>query len=57
VQEIVSQQAPFLYLVTKNVLVAVSGSVLNAQPAVLRPQIVWNVEMLGLRPEVAKKGL
>jgi peptide/nickel transport system substrate-binding protein len=55
VQEIVAREAPFLYLVTKDVLVAVSGSVVNARPALLRPQAVWNIEMLGLRPEVAKR--
>ena len=57
VQEIVAREAPFLYLVTKNALVAVSGSVLHAQPALLRPQTVWNIELLGLRPEAAKRGL
>ena len=55
VQEIVSQQVPFLYLVTKNALVAVSAPVQNASPSVLRPQTVWNIEMLALAPEVARK--
>jgi hypothetical protein len=27
----------------------------NANPSVLRPQVVWNIEMLALAPEVAKK--
>jgi peptide/nickel transport system substrate-binding protein len=54
VQEIVSEEVPFLYLVTKNALVAVSPSLQNANPSVLRPQVVWNVEMLALAPEVAK---
>lgn len=55
VQEIVSQEVPFLYLVTRNALVAVSPSLQNANPSVLRPQVVWNIEMLALAPEVAKK--
>ena len=55
VQEIVSQEVPFLYLVTRNALVAVSPSLQNANPSVLRPQAVWNIEMLALAPEVVKK--
>ena len=54
VQEIVSQEVPFLYLVTKNALVAVSPALQNASPSVLRPQAVWNIEMLALAQEVAK---
>jgi peptide/nickel transport system substrate-binding protein len=48
VQQIVSEQAPFLYLVTKNSLTAVSPAVRNAAPGVLRPQTYWNVESLML---------
>jgi peptide/nickel transport system substrate-binding protein len=55
VQEIVSQEVPFLYLVTKNALVAVSPSLRNANPSALRPQAVWNIEMLAVAQEVAKK--
>jgi peptide/nickel transport system substrate-binding protein len=55
VQEIVSREVPFLYLVTRNALVAVSPSLRNANPSVLRPQAVWNIEMLALAPEGAKK--
>jgi len=55
VQEIVSQEVPFLYLVTRNALVAVSPKVLNADPSVLRPQAVWNIEMLALAPEVSQR--
>jgi peptide/nickel transport system substrate-binding protein len=46
VQQIVSEQAPFLYLVTKNSLTAISPAVENASPAVLTPQAFWNVEVL-----------
>jgi len=48
VQEIVSQEVPFLYLVTKNALVAVSPAVENVNPSVLRPQVAWNIEMLAM---------
>ena len=48
VQEIVSEQAPFLYLVTKNSLTAMSPSLRNAEPGVLRPQTYWNAETLML---------
>ena len=55
VQEIVWDQAPFLYLVNKNALVAVAPGVLHTNPAVVRPQTVWNVEKLALTGEVAKR--
>ena len=50
VQEIVSDQAPFLYLVTKDSLSAVSPAVQNVQPAMIRPQTYWNAEHLALAP-------
>jgi peptide/nickel transport system substrate-binding protein len=55
VQEIVSDQAPFLYLVNKNVLVAMASGIRNAAPVVLRPQTVWNIETLSLGAEVATR--
>jgi peptide/nickel transport system substrate-binding protein len=57
VQEIVWEQAPFLYLVNKNALVALSPAVLNRQPAVLRPQAFWNIGTLALEPQTARKRL
>ena len=50
VQEIVSDEAPFLYLVTKNSLSAVSSKLRNVQPAMIRPQTYWNAENLTLAP-------
>ncbi|HLM98393.1 MAG TPA: ABC transporter substrate-binding protein [Bryobacteraceae bacterium] len=50
VQAIVSDQAPFLYLVTKNSLSAVSPKLQNVQPAMIRPQTYWNAENLTLAP-------
>jgi peptide/nickel transport system substrate-binding protein len=54
VQEIVWQQEPFIYLVNKNALSAISTSVHNAHPVALRPQVYWNIEQLSLTNEVAR---
>jgi peptide/nickel transport system substrate-binding protein len=48
IQEIVWDQAPFLYLVNKNALAAVAPRVKNVAPSLLRPQLLWNVERLSL---------
>ena len=50
VQQIVWEEEPFLYLVNRNALVAISPRLRNAEPAVLSPQVVWNVERLWLAP-------
>ena len=54
VQEIVWQQEPFIYLVNKNSLSAVSSGLHNAMPVALRPQVYWNVEQLTMGSEVAR---
>jgi len=54
VQEIVWEQEPFIYLVNKNALSAVSTSVHHAQPVALRPQVFWNIDQLTLGNEVAR---
>jgi peptide/nickel transport system substrate-binding protein len=54
VQEIAWQQEPFIYLVNKNALSAVSPVVHNAHPVVLRPQVYWNIDQLSLTSEVAR---
>jgi peptide/nickel transport system substrate-binding protein len=46
VQQIVWDEAPFLYLLDKNALVALSPALRNVEPAVLRPQVLWNVDRL-----------
>lgn len=51
VQEIVWEQAPFLYLVNKNALVAFQPFLGNVSPVALRPQLYWNVEWLRLDGE------
>jgi peptide/nickel transport system substrate-binding protein len=48
VQEIVYEQAPFLYLINKNALSAVSTAVEGATPVILSPQTYWNAERLTL---------
>ena len=48
VQKIVSEQAPFIYLVNRNALIAASPVVKNLAPTVLRPQTLWNAERLYL---------
>jgi peptide/nickel transport system substrate-binding protein len=54
VQEIAWQQEPFIYLVNKNALSAVSPALRNAHPVVLRPQVYWNIDQLALTSEVAR---
>ena len=54
VQQIVWEQEPFIYLVNKNALSAVSTSVHHAQPVALRPQAFWNIDELTLGSEVAR---
>jgi peptide/nickel transport system substrate-binding protein len=54
VQEIAWQQEPFIYLVNKNALSAVSAALHNAHPVVLRPQVYWNIDQLSLTSEVAR---
>ncbi len=48
VQEIVAEQAPFIYLVNQNALSAVSSAVGGANPGILHPQTFWNAERLTL---------
>ena len=56
VQEIVSEQSPFIYLVNKNALTGISPTLEGARPVVLRPQTYWNVERLSFAPESASNG-
>ena len=49
VQEIAVEQAPFVYLVNRNALSAVSANVQGASPVILVPQTYWNVEKLSVR--------
>ncbi len=53
VQEIVWQQDPFIYLVNKDAMSAVSPTLHNVHPVVLHPQVYWNIDQLTLGTEVA----
>jgi peptide/nickel transport system substrate-binding protein len=46
VQEIVVEQEPFIFLINKNALSAVSTTVHGAAPVILMPQTFWNAERL-----------
>ncbi len=48
VQQIVYEQQPFIYLINKDALSAISPSVVGAAPTVLNPQAFWNVDVLRL---------
>jgi peptide/nickel transport system substrate-binding protein len=48
VQEIVWQQEPFIYLVNKDALGAISPRLHNTRPVALRPQAYWNIDQLWL---------
>jgi peptide/nickel transport system substrate-binding protein len=55
VQEIAAEQAPFLYLVNRNALSAISPAVRGAAPVALRPQTFWNLEQWSLGEAGGKK--
>jgi peptide/nickel transport system substrate-binding protein len=46
VQEIVVEQEPFIFLINKNALSAVSPKVHGSSPVILSPQTYWNAEWL-----------
>jgi peptide/nickel transport system substrate-binding protein len=54
VQEIAWEQEPFIYLVNRNALSAVSPNARNVHPVVLRPQVYWNIDEISMGNELAK---
>jgi peptide/nickel transport system substrate-binding protein len=46
VQEIVVEEVPFIFLINKNALSAISTSVRAASPVILSPQTYWNADVL-----------
>jgi len=50
VQQIIYEQQPFIYLVNRDVLTAVSPVVVGAAPTVLNPPAFWNIDVLQFRP-------
>jgi len=53
VQQIVADQQPFIYLVNKDAMSAISPAVVGSSPSVLDPHVFWNAEVLRLGPELA----
>jgi peptide/nickel transport system substrate-binding protein len=49
VQEIVREQLPYIYLVNRNSLSAISTSVKGVLPATLFPETFWNIDVLSLK--------
>ncbi len=50
VQQIVAEQQPFIYLINKNALSAISSNLAGAAPVALSPQAFWNIETLRMKP-------
>ena len=50
VQQIAAEQQPFIYLINKDVLLAMSPNVIGAAPVVLNPPGFWNADILRLGP-------
>jgi len=55
VQQIAWEQSPFLYLLNKNTLIAVSPYLHNVKAALIRPYAYWNVESLSISTQSATK--
>jgi peptide/nickel transport system substrate-binding protein len=55
VQEIISQQQPFIYLVHKNSLSAISPKLRGTDAVALSPQTYWNIERISMASERAAK--
>jgi peptide/nickel transport system substrate-binding protein len=55
VQQIVWEEAPFLYLVNKNSLMAFSRQLRNVAPAAIQPQAFWNIETIQKSTLVAER--
>jgi peptide/nickel transport system substrate-binding protein len=49
VQQIVREQLPYIYLVNRNTLSAVSSSLKGVQPAKLFPETFWNIDQISFK--------
>jgi peptide/nickel transport system substrate-binding protein len=49
VQEIVREQLPYIYLVNRNSLAAISTSLKGVNPAAFFPETFWNIDSLSLK--------
>ncbi len=54
VQQIVWEQEPFIYLINRDALSAVSPALENVHPTILRPQVYWNIDQLSLNQQMAR---
>jgi peptide/nickel transport system substrate-binding protein len=52
VQQIVAEQQPFIYLVNKDAMSAISSAVADSSPSVLDPPAFWNAELLRLKGDL-----
>lgn len=48
VQQIMADNVPFIYLISKNVLVGIKEKVKNVKPTVIDHRLLWNCEELYL---------
>jgi peptide/nickel transport system substrate-binding protein len=55
VQEIISEQQPFIYLVHKNALSAIARALRGTDPVALSPETYWNIERISITSERAAK--
>jgi peptide/nickel transport system substrate-binding protein len=53
VQQIVAEQQPFIYLVNKDAMSAISPVVVGSSPSVLAPHAFWNAEFLRMGADPA----
>jgi peptide/nickel transport system substrate-binding protein len=51
VQQIVFEQQPFIYLVNRDAMSAISPAVIGSAPSVLDPHAFWNADVLRLGPD------
>jgi ABC-type transport system substrate-binding protein len=49
VQQIISEQMPFIFLATPNILAGAKAEVGNFQPALLDHDTLWNADQIYLR--------
>lgn len=53
VQQIVLEQQPFIYLINRDAMSAISPAVIGSAPSVLDPHAFWNADVLRLGPDPA----
>lgn len=56
VQQLISEQLPFIFLATPNILAAADPRVGNFHPAILDPYTLWNADELYIRTPVESAG-